>query len=397
MSTADLVRTHEPSMPAIADIADPVRLKVMPASAKAEALFLWRKLELQLGNHRLTCSSLWTEVWLNHFGQLIPHQFAIGMRDGAVCGIALLTKGVRQCAGPIPLTTWHIGTAGEPEADSVCVEYNALLVGPGDQCEFAAALFEWAREQTNCDEFRLDGFESQSIRTLLQNCPMAQVDRKISYYFDLRPCRENNEEPLARLGTHTRANIRRTLRDFGDVQSEWAETPARAEQLFAELVKLHQARWTGAGKPGAYASRLFHDFHLELLWRAVPLGLTTIVGLSVGNRLIGCSHLLIDNHRGLFYQCGWTPGGGRTSTGLALDYLCISECLRRGYDEVDFLAGNTEHKRRLSTNQAELAWVVWRRSSLKNAAIGTMRRLKQSAVRLRESMSLTKHNPDSAK
>lgn len=397
MNIVDPITLREPSVPAIADVTGPVRLRIIPATAKTEALFLWRKLELQLGNRRLMCSSLWTEIWLNHFGQLIPHQFAVGMRNGVVCGIALLTQGVRQCAGPIPLATWHIGTAGEPEADSVCVEYNALLAGPDDQCDFAAALFDWAREQTNCDEFRLDGFEGQSIQALLQHCLMARVERKISYYFDLRPCRVNGEDPLARLGTHTRANIRRTLREFGDVRTEWAETPARAEQLFAELVKLHQARWTSAGKPGAYASRLFHDFHLELLCRGVPLGLTTIVGLSSGNRLIGCSHLLIDNHRGLFYQCGWAPGGGRTSTGLALDYLCIDECLRRGYDEIDFLAGNTEHKRRLSTNQAELVWAVWRRSSLKNAAIGTMRRLKRSAVQLRESISLSKRNPDSAK
>jgi len=397
MSTVDLVTAPESVVSAMADVSGPLRLKVMPASAKAEALFLWRKLELELGNQRLTCSSLWTEIWLNHFGQQVPHQFAVGVRNGAVCGMALLTQGVRERAGPFQLATWHVGTAGEPESDSVCVEYNALLVGANDECDFTIALFDWAREQTNCDEFHLEGFDSRSIQDFLLKCPTAHVVRKTSNYFDLRPCRNENVDPMVKLGTHTRANIRRTLRDLGDVRSEWAETPARAEQLFHELVNLHQTRWNSVGKPGVYSSRRFYDFHLELLWHAVPLGLTTIVGLTAGDRLIGCSHLLIDNHRGLFYQCGWAPTGGRTSTGLALDYLCICECLRRGYDEVDFLAGDTEHKRRLSTNQAELAWVVWRRSNLKNAAIATMRRLKKSALQFRESISASKPDQNSAK
>jgi CelD/BcsL family acetyltransferase involved in cellulose biosynthesis len=63
--------------------------------------------------------------------------------------------------------------------------------------------------------------------------------------------------------------------------------------------------------------------------------------------------------------------------------LCICECLRRGYDAVDFLAGDTEHKRRLSTHHAELAWVVWRRPNLKNSAIDAMRRIKQVASTIR--------------
>ena len=63
---------------------------------------------------------------------------------------------------------------------------------------------------------------------------------------------------------------------------------------------------------------------------------------------------------------------------MALDYLCLCECLRRGYDEVDFLAGDGEHKRRLATDESELAWVVWRRANLKNTLIKVLRRIKTS-------------------
>ena len=353
-----------------------LHLQFMSASQRTEAILLWRKLEVELCNRRLTCSAIWVETWLNHFGGLIPHQFAIGWRHEKVCAIALLTQGVSQYSGPFVLKTWHLGTAGEPELDSICVEYNSLLASPEDGLEFGDAIWKWARDKTACDEFRMDGFDSNSIAPLLARNPQASVDRKRVYFFDLRPSRVSGDEPLMRLGTQTRANIRRTLRELGDVRSEWAETAARAEQMFHQMVSLHQARWTSAGKPGAYASTRFHDFHLELLNRAVPTGLMTIVGLTSGTQFIGGNHILIDNHRGLLYQSGWTPGTGRVSPGMALDYHCICECLRRGYDEVDFLAGDGEHKRRLATDESELAWVVWRRANLKNTLIRVFRRIK---------------------
>ena len=96
----------------------------------------WRKIEASLSNRRLMCSSTWTETWLNHYGALVPHRFVIAHRNGIACGIALLTYGALQHDGPLHLDTWHVGTAGEPDADSVCIEYNSLLVRPEDRTEF---------------------------------------------------------------------------------------------------------------------------------------------------------------------------------------------------------------------------------------------------------------------
>lgn len=381
-----------PSPPIALGQCAELQLRFLSASARTEAISLWRVLEIELVNQRLTCSSIWTEIWLNHYGDLIPHQFVVGVRDGKVCGIALVTQGKGQKAGPFTMKTRHLGTAGEPESESVCVEYNSLLVSPQDRLDFANAIWQWVRDETDCDEFRMDGFDARVVEPLLNRNRQAQVDRKTSHYFDLRPSRQSGEEPLLRLGTLTRGNIRRTLRSLNDAHSEWAETASRAEQLFHQMVLLHQARWNSAGSLGAYSSRRFHDFHLELLNRAVPLGLMTIFGLTSGSRLIGASHVLIDNHRGLLYQCGWAPGTGRVSHGLALDYMCLCECLRRGYDEVDFLAGDGDHKRRLATDKSELAWVVWRRRNLKNTSLELLRRIKLTVLQFGSSKPSIPHH-----
>ena len=382
MTTATLLTIPDSPAPHAWRAPRDLQLKMLPATARAEALSEWRRLEHKLSNQRLACSSLWTEIWLNHYGSLVPHQFAIAMRDGIACGIVLMTRGVDQHAGPITLNTWHVGTAGEPDSDSVCVEYNALLVAPEDHAEFGCTLWKWVREATNCDEFRMDGFDAPAVELLVARNPQATIQRIPSHFFDLVVPRSTGEDPLMRLGSHTRGNIRKTLRELGDARGEWAETPGRAEELFHQMVKLHQQRWRSEGRPGVYASHRFHEFHRELLTRAVTLGWSTIFAVTVANRLIGCCQVLIDKQRVLLYQCGRAPATGRASHGLALDYLCITEALRRGYDAVDFLAGDSNHKRRLSTNVAEMAWVVWQRANVKNAAIGALRRVKRAATQL---------------
>jgi len=382
MSTSDLLITPTPSTQGSTARDFELNLRILPASARAEAMFLWRKLELALASQQLTSSSVWTETWLDHYGMLIPHHFAVGTREGSPCGIALVTEGVAQKAGPFSLSTRHLGTAGEPESDSVCIEYNSLLAAPDDQAPFLLALWNWMHRSSRCDEIRLDGFEASTLEALTTGNSRIQIVRRPSHYYDLEPLRGTTDEPLARLGSHTRANIRRTLRELKETRGVWSETASQAEKLFHQMVVLHQARWNGVGKPGVYSSRRFHDFHLDLLHRAVPLGLMTMFGVTAGDRLIGCNQLLIDNRRVLLYQCGRAEAAQqRVSYGIALDYFAICEARHRGFDAVDFLAGTGEHKRRLSTNQAEVAWVVWRRPNLKNFAIDTLRRLKRSSTK----------------
>lgn len=387
MGTSNIMMTPELALSDSPGIRAELRLRFLPASARSEAMSLWRALELEFASQRLTCSSLWTETWLSHYGHLVPHQFVIGMRNDSPCGIALLTQGIRQSVGPFRLETWHVGTSGEAEVDSVCVEYNSLLTHPDDSTDFASAIWRWTVQHTRCDEFRMDGFHAPSVDRVFADQPDIRIDRRTSYYFDLRPSRENGEEPLMRLGTHTRANIRRTLRELSDLRCEWAEDTRQAEEMFHDLVRLHQARWNIDGAPGVYSSRIFLDFHRDLLCRAVPQGLMALFSISSGGRRIGCCQMLIDGHRGLLYQCGRAPGSPRISHGLALDYQCICESLRRGIDEVDFLAGDGDHKRRLSTDSTEIAWVTWRRPNVKNATIDAIRHLKRATIQVGKSAS----------
>ena len=364
----------------------PLRLEVLGPLARPDAMTLWREAEARLSNQRLMCSSVWTETWLTHYGSLVPHRFAVARRGDVCCGVALLTSGVNQFDGPMPLRTWHLGTAGEPDADSVCIEYNSLLVRAEDRTDFARQLVAWIDSQSDCDQAYFDGFASADIEPLLADNPKAVVVRKSSPYFDLRAAREANIEPIEFLGKQTRANLRRSMRQLGQPTGEWAASAERAEEMLQRMIERHQARWNALGEPGSYASRRFREFHLDLVHRLVPIGAMGMYRVTSPGGILGCAQVFIDDNRALLYQSGWSPQPGNLSPGLVVDYLCLAECQRRGLDQFDFMAGTSDYKRHLSTHEAELAWVTWRRPRLKFALLDNLRWIKRALSGVEESL-----------
>ena len=385
--TSSTLTLFEPNSNAGAPVHErPLRLEVLGPVARLDAMKLWREVEERLSSKRLMCSSVWTETWLKHYGSLVPHRFAIARRGDVCCGVALLTNGVSQFDGPMPLRTWHLGTAGEPDADSVCIEYNSLLVRAEDHTDFARQLVAWIDSQSDCDQTHFDGFASDDITPLLADNPKAVVVRKSSPYFDLRKAREANVEPIEFLGSQTRANLRRSLRKLGNPTGEWAASAERAEEMLHRMIERHQARWNSLGEPGSYASRRFREFHLDLVHRLVPIGAMGMYRVTSPTGILGCAQIFIDDNRALLYQSGWSPQPGNVSPGLVVDYLSLAECQRRGLDQFDFMAGTSDYKRHLSTHEAELAWVTWRRPRLKFALLDNLRWIKWTLAGVEESL-----------
>ena len=378
----------------------PLWLQLLDSSERSAAMRQWREVEASLSNRRLMCSSTWTETWLDHYGALVPHRFVIATRGGQPCGMALLTSGVGQHAGPFPLRTWHVGTAGEPDADSVCVEYNSLLVRDGDRIDFARQLLQWIDYQSDCDQAHFDGFASDEIAELLVDNPQALITRTRSQYFDLRAAREANVEPLLLLGKRTRAHLRRSMLQLGQPTGEWAASAERAEEMLHQMIEQHQARWNALGEPGSYASRRFREFHLDLVHRLVPVGAMGMYRVTSPSGILGCAQVFIDGSRALLYQRGWSSQPGDVSPGMVVDYLCLAECQRRGFDQFDFMAGESEYKRRLSTHATELVWVALRRPRLKFVVLDKLRQIKHALARIGAALggaktpSVTTHTSD---
>lgn len=349
-------------------------LSVALTTDRTAALSAWRRLEQSLDNVPVCCSSDWTEAWLRQYGDLVLHRLIVATHHDALAAVALLTKSVDDSRGWWPISSWHLGTAGEPDADSVCVEYNGLLCRPADRAAVMSALTMIVVEELDADRFVVDGVAAGELNSAMVTSPFWQWTTKYARYCDLAALREKGVAAISAFGDSTRKGIRQNLRDYGPVTVEWADTAAAAHAVFDELIVLHQRRWTAVGEPGCYASRRFTAFHRELIDRLVPQGQMVLVRVRAGEQTLGCSQLLIDRHRVLVYQGGRLSCSRKHSPGLVTDYCCLRESLERGYDAFDFMAGDSIHKQRLTTHTAPLLWGERRFSPWKFAAIDTARR-----------------------
>ena len=79
---------------AIADgMTDGLTIRFYSSFEIGAAEQIWRQMEAA-NPPGLTNSWDWIATYLNHYGDVVPHRFAVGASAAGVCGIALLTRGV---------------------------------------------------------------------------------------------------------------------------------------------------------------------------------------------------------------------------------------------------------------------------------------------------------------
>ena len=353
-------------------------LGMRPSSDRVEALQLWAELEQRIGHLGLPCSADWTEAWLSAYGDLVPHTFLLA-RDSETStlqGICLICEGVGHKEGPIGIRTLHVGPAGEPDSESVCVEYNRLLVAPEFEGAFTKLIVEHLESRSGFDQWNIDGIATAKLAAFHQHESNLQLRVEPAYGFDYAKAKAEKTNVLAQFKSATRRKVKRSIEAWDDLSVEWASTLNEAVDAFNEMVELHQTRWTSVGKPGSYSSKRFTAFHEDLLSKLVPQGRTAFVRVRSGRETIGIVQLFIEHRRALLYQCGWSVGDKTRSPGVVVDYLAMEECLKQGLDAYDFLAFATQHKRSLANMSTDIVWATKRHPRLKFVALDQARKLR---------------------
>jgi hypothetical protein len=350
----------------------PLRLRWLPAAERGAAAAIWQELEART-SALLACSWRWTETWLDHYGDLIPHRFAVGERSGTPVGIVLVTRGVGERRARVPVRTLHFGTAGEPGGDSVFVERNGLLALPEHRAAFARALLGSLAAGGGWDELVLDGFTEEDAELLLDAAPF-HARRELCRTFDLRAAAAAGGDVVALLSAKTRTNFRRSHRRMGVVTAEWADGPAHAREILDELIVLHQQRWQSRGQPGVFASPRFAGFHRDLAGRLASTREVCLFRIRDDRETLSCLYGFIEGRRLMTYQHG-TPikAGQRLSPGLVAEVLCMQASYDRGLAVYDHLSGDSGFKQSLSNGSETLIWAAARRGRLRWAAVDTAR------------------------
>ncbi|HXT97428.1 MAG TPA: GNAT family N-acetyltransferase [Polyangia bacterium] len=326
----------------------------------------------------------WIETWIQIFGPQLQPRILVFHRDGGAAGICLIVSR-RERRGPVPVRRLYLNAAGEDEADETCLEYNRLLCRPEDRPAVVTALGAWlARE--SWDEFAAFALAEAIVPEALSACRLERSEKN-SCFVDLTAFPATLDGFLAVLSRNSREQIRRSLklyRQSGEIALQAAATVDEGHAFLDQLGALHQTSWAARGQPGVFSSARFMAFHRALVARALPAGNVLLLRVAVGASPIGLLYGFREAGSFFFYQSGLSPSSdNRMKPGLVAHACAIAHCAAAGLKEYDFLAGESQYKRSLSTGTRSLTWLLWRRRGLRLAAIDLLRGARQRLRRLR--------------
>lgn len=127
----------------------------------------------------------------------------------------------------------------------------------------------------------------------------------------------------------------------------WQVDQATAETLdtlWQELHRLHQARWTAAGKPGVLADPRVPAFLRRAVQELLPAGLARLYALRIDGQVAAACLALLCRDRVLFYLSGYDAAFEFESPGTILLGHMLEEAAREGRREAHFLRGNESYK-----------------------------------------------------
>ncbi len=348
----------------------------------------WERVLAASGCSSFFLSSLWIETWLSVYGEDLNPELVFFEDGGETAGCCLLVRR-RQWVKGIPLRRIYLNCAGEDEADSTCIEYNALVARSSLQKQVAEALVGYLR-RSKWDELLLDGIvEQEGLAALESSFDHVEASARPSYFVSLERLRREGKEFDSVLSSNTRQQIRRSMKLFEQslgspcTVAECA-TLEDALQFFGQLVELHQSSWRSRGQPGVFGSRKFRQFHETLIRSGFPAGRIQILRVGSGATPIGVLYNFVYDGRVYFYQSGTRQEkDNKLKPGMTTHYLAIRHCLaQEALKEYDFLAADSQYKRSLTNESRTLRWVIARRKTGPVRVFDWMRKGKRKVASL---------------
>lgn len=297
----------------------------------------------------------WCSTWWRHYGE--GHELVVVLvRDGdQLVGLAPLYV-ERAGDGPQRGVMKFLGT-GE-----VCSEYLSFVLRHGREPEGMQSILEFLLASSGI------GWRQLRLNHLLADGPAAPL---IESYLRTtgRPFRVKHghkswlielagswDEFLQQVSRSRRERLRRMRRDIERSGLQFGEV-SREEEIgsaWAELKRLHQARWVQVGKQGCFASPRFAAFHEELLRPLWQRGMLSLNLLRHDGRAVAASYSLRHRGRVYFYQAGVDPEQMRFRPGHALRLCELIRAMERGDRVFDFLSGDEEYKAHWATNETAM-------------------------------------------
>ncbi|MGB8275460.1 MAG: GNAT family N-acetyltransferase [Alphaproteobacteria bacterium] len=329
----------------------------------------------------------WIGCWLRHLPAGAAPRLLVARADGQVVGLAVVVPRTRTRHGFITSDGLFLHETGDPDCDALTIEHNGILADRRVRAEVTRRCVSWlAAAVPDWEELVMSGVgPDYAALAAGTGLGVAVQMTRACPYVDLAAIRTSQRDYLDTRSGNTRYQIRRAMRRYeqvGPLAATAASTADEALAYFEELGRLHQAYWTGRGRPGSFSNPHFVRFHRALIAGCFGGGQIQLLRLSAGTQPFGYLYNLVNNGRVHNYQSGLVyDADGKMKPGIVSHYLAIDYNLRRGASVYDFLAGEDQYKRSLMTDASALVWLVLQRPRLKFKVEAALRALWRRAPR----------------
>jgi CelD/BcsL family acetyltransferase involved in cellulose biosynthesis len=360
-------------------------LRELPPLGKLEPM--WRDLERR-AHTSFFLSWHWMGTWLQWLPEEIPVQLLQVEHAGAVVGLAFLARRVLRRHHLLWSRALFLNRSGDPALDEISIEHNGVLAARGAEAEVTQqAVRHLIEREKRWDELFVDGMGQPATlsQARLDGARVHVLKSGLARTVDLAAVRGGGGGFAGLLGPNTRYQVRRSRRElerFGEVRLDEARDRDQALGYLARLRELHQAYWRARGMPGSFSQPAFGSFHERLIEREFDAGVVQFLRLTAGGRELGYLYNHVYAGRVSSYQSGFAypddAAGQHYRPGLVAHALAIEHNAARGLEVYDFLAGDSDFKRRLATGEEPLAWLVVQRPRLKLRLENVARRARRS-------------------
>ena len=244
-------------------------------------------------------------------------------------------------------------------------------------------MAEYIASQMHWDEL-LIGASKEGVFTpfkLLGYEPQKDWEN-ISYQVDLKFIRDSQQSYLSTRSSNTRYQINRSLKRYekkGALEIVRAESSKQAIEWIDEAAPLHKERWQNHESGSGFENPKFVQFHKCLIEKNIANGVVDILKVSAGDYVIGYLYNIIQDKEVKFYLSAirYDKSEKNLKPGLVAHHLAIDYYNSRNFDVYDFMGGDSQYKRSLSTQASPLYFMRIQQPWLKFKLENKLRKVKQ--------------------
>ena len=340
----------------------------------------WRDLEGR-SDRSFFISWSWIGAWLTALPAHIRPELLRVQSQGRTVAMGVLVRRRLWRHGVFLSRALFLNCTGDPDLDSLTIEYNGLLVERGFAQEAGQSCIDFLLSRDDWDEWFLRWAAGPRAiwprarqRRPLGGAPPEHVPPRGS-----RSAAGFGGRLSRASGSNTRHNIRRSMREyerFGSLVLESATTPEQAEAFLSGLMQLHQAYWQGKGLAGAFANPFFVEFHTRLVRSRFGDGAIQLLALRAGNQIVGYLYNFVDRGRVYNYQSGYDYDLCANHLAVPVWWhmrLAVEFNRGQGHLRYEFMAGDSQYKQALGVGSTEMIWLVAQRTRLRFLLEGGLR------------------------